>query len=106
MAACTINIAKGVPANPSVQQIQQPDGNTFQAVMRGDESQGWMETVDGYTVLKNEKTGFFEYAIKGPDGDLALSGIVVMPRADFESLEHDRRPIKGLRPLRKPEIKQ
>ncbi len=56
------------PANPEPVAITQPDGTVFQPITRGDEFQGWMETADGYTVLRNPATGFFDYAVRSAVG--------------------------------------
>ena len=51
-----------VPAAPIVAIITQPDGTTFEARAWGDEHSNGVETVDGYTVLKDEQSGFWHYA--------------------------------------------
>ena len=77
LCIATVTGAQAVPANPRVARIAQPDGRSFQAVMRGDEFQGWMETADGYTFVKNATSGFYEYALQNAQGKLIPSGIVV-----------------------------
>jgi hypothetical protein len=68
----------GGPANPFLHQIKQPDGSTFLARLRGDENQGWLETSDGYSIVKNDETGFYEYAEKASSGMLVSSGLRVL----------------------------
>ena len=92
--------AQAMPANPTVQCVAQPDGSCFLARMRGDEHQGWMETLDGYTVIKNKKDCegrkcWFEYAKRGKGQQLVPSGVVV---GHLEQFPRGQRPPKGLRP--------
>lgn len=63
----------GVSPYPST--FTQPDGSTLTLYALGTESIHYLETTTGYTVLK-DNAGNFEYAIKGMDGNLTISGIV------------------------------
>lgn len=69
--------ALAAPANPDLIELQQDDGSRFKAVVRGDEFQGWVETEDGYSVAKDEKTKNWEYAYEAADGGFTPSGIKV-----------------------------
>ena len=65
-------------ANPAmkgvVQTFTQPDQSRIDLRLWGDEyANGW-ETLDGYTVLHNEATGYWEYAVLSTSGALILSG--------------------------------
>lgn len=73
--ACTTGHT--APANPFPIAIEQPDGTMFYGYNKGDEVQGWVETLHGYTVVQNPTTQFFEYAVTNPDGQLQPSGIAV-----------------------------
>jgi M6 family metalloprotease-like protein len=64
-----------VPAYPYPIEITQPDGTTLTIMLKGDEFVSWAETSDGYTLLRNS-SGYFEYAQKDVQGDLALSGVI------------------------------
>lgn len=66
----------GIGSNLPVEVIQ-PDGTTFMARIIGDEHQRWVQTVHGYTILRNEKTKAWEYAIQAKNGGLELSGKAV-----------------------------
>jgi M6 family metalloprotease-like protein len=46
----------------------QPDGSTIQLRGWGNQYHAVFETLDGYTVMKNPATGFFEIARVSPDG--------------------------------------
>jgi M6 family metalloprotease-like protein len=73
-----LNPAEAAPANPGVMQIQQVGGGSFDARARGDEYQGWLETTDGHTIIRNaSKGGRFDYAVVGSGGVLVPSGIQV-----------------------------
>ncbi len=63
------------PAYPRPITIKQPDGSVITVVLKGDEHLKWAQTIDGYTVMRNNN-GIYEYAIKGSNGDLVLSGKV------------------------------
>jgi hypothetical protein len=91
------SLCRGVPANPEPTPVSQPDGSSFMAMMKGDERQSWMETVKGYTVIKNKATGWFEYALRGRRG-LVPSGIVVKPNGEPRDVTPAKRPKKGIRP--------
>jgi hypothetical protein len=49
LSATLMNVAQAVPASPYPYQVEQPDGSSFEAIARGDEFQGWIETGTGYT---------------------------------------------------------
>jgi len=89
-----------VPANPAIVPIRQPDGTTLRVVTRGDEYQGWQETTDGYTIVKNRETGFYEYAAAAPAGTLRPSGIVAVSERKEAMGAPGLLPRKGLRPPR------
>ncbi|WP_027717795.1 hypothetical protein [Desulfovirgula thermocuniculi] len=87
--------ACGVPAYPGAVELVQPDGAKFLARQWGDErAHGW-ETVDGYTIVKDEMSDYWYFARKAGDGRLVSSGI----RADMPQLLSENYP-KHLRPGR------
>ena len=53
--------ASAVPADPTPQQVSQPDGSKLTVVLHGDEFFNYLTTIDGYTVVKNE-AGYYTYA--------------------------------------------
>ena len=69
----------GNPANPFPVEARQPDGKVVPLVQRGDENLHWTETPEGYAVVKNPRTGFWEYALRKPVYALIPSGFVVRP---------------------------
>ena len=66
--------AFAVPACPVPIMLTQPDGTSFEAMLWGDEWLSGAETADGYTVLQDPSTGYWEYARRSSGGDLAPSG--------------------------------
>lgn len=71
----------------------QPDGTRFQVRGWGDQHYAVFETLDGYTVIKNPATGFYEIAQVSGDGTLLEPAPV--PRG---SLDGARAPVQpGLR---------
>ena len=96
--------AMAAPANIRPTVIVQPDGTHLTVQMRGDEFQGWMETSDGYTIVRDPDTGYFEYAIKDPTGELVPSGIKAVPNVASRSGLIETLPPKGLRPPRNTDL--
>jgi len=50
------------PALPSLLGITQPNGDKFKAYLRGDEYFSWWESERGTVLIRNLKSGYFEYA--------------------------------------------
>ncbi|MES2951503.1 MAG: M6 family metalloprotease domain-containing protein, partial [Pseudomonadota bacterium] len=105
-ALALVHTASAGPASPQPIQAAQPNGATFQAFMRGDEFQGWMETADGFTVLKNPATGFFEFADQDAAGQLVPSGIAVVSAIRPPNAQTGAVSPKGLRPVRNAALTQ
>jgi M6 family metalloprotease-like protein len=59
------------PVAPMVVTLTQPNGASFAAVPYGDEWANGYETADGYTIVLDEASGYWSYAIVGDDGGLA-----------------------------------
>ncbi|WKN30369.1 M6 family metalloprotease domain-containing protein [Porifericola rhodea] len=49
------------PPAPYAVRVVQPNGQTLQIIARGNDHVHWAETLDGYTVIKNDE-GYYEYA--------------------------------------------
>jgi M6 family metalloprotease-like protein len=69
--------AQAVPAAPIVFELTQPNGVTFEARAYGDEWNNGIETVNGFTILQNRDTGFWEFAERGQGRKLQPSGLRV-----------------------------
>ena len=66
------------PLQERWQKLEQPNGTFVFVTQRGDRHLHWLETRSGYIVVKNEKSGVYEFAkIIEQDGKqtLVLSGI-------------------------------
>lgn len=77
--------ARAVPACPVPITVQQPDGQTIQVYLRGDEFLHWNEDAAGFTILKEEQTGRWVYAVRDAGGNL-VPGSLVVGRGNPQSL--------------------
>ena len=73
-----------VPAAPFLITFAQPDGSTFQAHLKGDEYFNWIETENKMILVKNKRSGYFEFAVIKRDEKKRLilfpSGVPVIER--------------------------
>jgi M6 family metalloprotease-like protein len=83
------------PAMPHPVSVEQPDGSTLKIRVRGDEFRAWTETEEGYTVIKNDRTKFWEYGRKSSAGKIESTGIAVTPAS---------KPPETLLKHQKPEV--
>ncbi len=58
------------PPNPAVIPIVQPDGTSFKAQIWGDEWSNGMQTLDGYTIILDSQSGYWNYATRSATGTL------------------------------------
>lgn len=68
--------------NPQPNTIEQADGSKLTLHPLGTESVNYLETSGGYTVLFNQQTGNYEYAIADAQGNLSLSGRVASDQTE------------------------
>jgi M6 family metalloprotease-like protein len=69
---------------PYVNTVTQPDGSQLTLVPHGNEAIHYLETTEGYTVLKN-KEGYFEYATTDATGNLTTSGTIARNGQSFKN---------------------
>lgn len=62
------------PPAPYAIPVTQPDGSIIFVFVRGDQAHHWAETLDGYTIVKNN-TGYYEYATP-KNGQLEGNGVI------------------------------
>ncbi len=100
------------PANPFPIEIEQPDHTKLRVKILGDERQSWMETLDGYTIVRNPndcsaktKSCWYDYAIRAQDGCIAPSGVRLVPWSSVLDIPLDQRPPKGLRPRAREQMR-
>lgn len=74
IASAGILSAEAVPAYPKPITVMQPDGTCVTVRLRGDERLNWMETTDGYTLLR-DGAGFITFAKTDRNGFLAPSSL-------------------------------
>ncbi|MFC2108314.1 M6 family metalloprotease domain-containing protein [Candidatus Bipolaricaulota bacterium] len=105
LLACAVSGAAG-PAAPIVFTLEQPNGTTFQAHTVGDEWGHWTETVDGYTVLLAETSGYWVYAVAGPNGAL-VAGSPPVGEGAPPAVDRHLRPISSEQgsPLGTPDVR-
>ncbi len=88
--------AQAAPAAPIVFELTQPDGSTFWAQQWGDEWSNGLETVDGYTILLDETSGYWVYAGLNAAGELSIAQpdgrVLVVGRDAPDGLEAFLRP--------------
>jgi M6 family metalloprotease-like protein len=91
ICGCFVETGFAVTANERISTFTQPDGSQFQALLKGDEFYAYHELEDGTRIVKNEETGFWEYAVLSPDGILRPSGSVIGKAAPGKAmLEEDK----------------
>jgi M6 family metalloprotease-like protein len=61
------------------QTIQQPNGKTIKCFASGDEFCNWLHDIDGYTIVRDNVTNYYCYAIKKND-KIISSGIIIGER--------------------------
>ncbi|MBI5417347.1 M6 family metalloprotease domain-containing protein [Candidatus Poribacteria bacterium] len=64
-------------ADQTIFEISQPDGKSFKAIKKGDEWSHWHETDNGYTIIKDENTGWWYYAAPDPANGIKISPYTV-----------------------------
>lgn len=62
--------------NSVPQTIVQPDGTVIECFATGDEFYNWLHDADGYTIIQNKETGYYNYATLAGD-ELVSSAYVV-----------------------------
>src|SRR3954470_17697522 len=58
-----------VPLSGKEVTFTQPDGSALRVRGWGDQHHAVFETLNGYTVVEDPVTGFYQYAALSPDGD-------------------------------------
>lgn len=76
----------GVPASPEIAKVIQPNGETINLYLKGDGAVHWYETIDGYTVLKDQD-GAYVYAVQDDNKNLIKSDILVSSAKNLVNIE-------------------
>ncbi len=61
--------------------VIQPDGSLLNIIGKGDININYTETLDGYTIVKDEK-GFYQYAVSDLSGNLIVAGTIAKNLSD------------------------
>lgn len=88
----TANLLLAVPANPRPRVLQQPDGTTFTAALKGDEHFSFAVDEEGFSIVCDPASGWWHYAMKSK-GLLVPSGFKV--GRDFCPYPRNLRPDAG-----------
>lgn len=75
--------------SPATNTQTLPDGSSITLTAFGNEAVHYLETTEGYTVLRNTN-GFFEYAVKDASGNLTTSGVVAKDGTMMKSLNIEK----------------
>lgn len=88
-AACCVQTATAIPADPRPKLVKQPDGSTLTVIMRGDERRHIIMTGDGVPLYYNTSSKAFEYA-RLYNGRIEGSGIAAADagKRDAQALEY------------------
>ena len=69
--------SQAVPARLVIESLTQPDGTIIRVRQFGDERSNGLRTQDGYTILRDETTGFWVYAETTLNGSIQKSPFIV-----------------------------
>jgi M6 family metalloprotease-like protein len=72
-----LQTARAAPANPHTFPLTQPDGTQFEVIVIGDETWSAIETLDGFTLLPDDATGYWTYATLDKSGHLVAGDLRV-----------------------------
>ena len=72
---CFCNTLWAVPAEKKLITITQPNGKELSYWLKGDEFIHWAETIDGYSLLRNQE-GNWCYATLNEKGEMVASDII------------------------------
>lgn len=88
-----LTVIAGTPVAPIEVAVNQPDGSPLTVVPRGNYYVNWMETKDGFSVVRDQD-GTWKYAEKTADGRLVPGPVVVgeASRAQLDGLVPHLRP--------------
>ncbi|MCP4698109.1 MAG: M6 family metalloprotease domain-containing protein [Gammaproteobacteria bacterium] len=84
------NTSYGVPAAPGEFTLEQADGSVFQARQWGDEWSHGMETVMGHTIVYEQSSGNWTYAVHDNQGALTPSAAIVGQEVPLEASKNLR----------------
>lgn len=65
------------PPTPALLRLRQPDGTAFEGWIRGSEHLSWVETPEGWRVMLNADSGYYEYMTLDANSEVTPSGVPV-----------------------------
>ncbi len=86
-----------------IRTLIQPDGTSFSARAFGDERRYWVETIDEYTIVKNQQ-GYWTYAVRNAADWLSPTALIVGKETPPERFGIPKQlrpivPLAGIEPL-------
>ena len=72
MLVLAVSLANSAPARGGVMKFEQPDGSSFNGLLKGDGAFHWIES-EGEVVLFNSKDKFYYKAVIGSNGKVQLT---------------------------------
>lgn len=95
LSFCVSSVCQAIPAYPKPIKSKQPDGSEITILLRGDESNHWAETLDGYTLLR-DSDNYWSFAMQNDKGHIVASSF------HFDgSTKRPMNTVKGLLPYNK-----
>lgn len=91
IGVCTLSAA---PRNGEIYEFQQPDGTTIQLKLFGDDYYLRAESLDGYTLIRDEETGWICYAILSDDKTALISTGIHYLGEELEESSNQRTSIQ------------
>ena len=84
---CASGTAQGDPVIGEVFSVRQPDGTTAEVRLWGDEFYHIVESMDGYTLMRESDTGRITYARLSQDGNELVSTDVLVQQVKPAQLD-------------------
>ncbi|MGH2271482.1 LamG-like jellyroll fold domain-containing protein, partial [Anaerohalosphaeraceae bacterium U12dextr] len=85
IAVCLASTAVCAPHGGEIYELSQPDGSTVQVRVYGDEYYQYVESLDGYTLIRNPQTGWIEYAQTNEDNsEFVATGVVYDDKVNID----------------------
>jgi len=100
MTVIAPTFAISAPANDESFIIEQPDGSTFRAILRGDEWFNWIETVSGRVVEKSDD-GFWYYVSGCDRNNLPVLSAIPANQLPLPSFPQRLKPCRQTRATEK-----
>ena len=75
---CLVQMLLAAPLTDMPVSFTQPDGSQIEIFASGDEFHNWLHDASGFTIVRNEETGYYSYAL--PDGEKVKASDIIVGR--------------------------